>query len=136
MARSMQFGIESNRSVLSPARANCNPIAASKSHRTYIHANRSRNPQNDASAAPGSSASQRCLHTPTMRVALLCIVVAHASALGRKKRAGPSVTVAAVLAVDKKAVSKGDALFKKRTAASCDAAAKLYEAELEPTRPY
>ena len=68
-----------------------------------------------------------------VRIALLCIVVAHASALGRKKKNGPSVTVAAVLAVDKKVVGKGDALFKKRTAQSCDAAAKIYEAELERT---
>jgi len=59
-----------------------------------------------------------------MRVVLLCIVVAHASALGRKKKNGPSLKVAAVLAVDKKAVAKGDALFKKRTAQSCDAAAR------------
>jgi len=68
-----------------------------------------------------------------MRVALLCIVVAHASALGRKKTNGPSVKVSATLAVDKKAVGKADALFKKRTAQSCDAAAKIYEDELKRT---
>ena len=66
----------------------------------------------------------------TMRVvALLCL--AHASALGRKKTNGPSVKVSATLAVDKKVVGKADALFRKRTAQSCDAAAKIYEAELE-----
>ena len=64
-------------------------------------------------------------------VAWLCI--AHASALGRKKTNGPSVKVSATLAVDKKVVGKADALFKKRTAQSCDAAAKIYEAELERT---
>ena len=64
-------------------------------------------------------------------VALLCI--AHASALGRKKTNGPSVKVSATLAVDKKAVGKGDALFKKRTPQSCDAAAKIYEDELKRT---
>ena len=52
-----------------------------------------------------------------MRVVALCIL-AHASALGRKKTNGPSVKVSATLAVDKKAVGKADALFKKRTAAS------------------
>ena len=51
-----------------------------------------------------------------VRIALLCIFVAHASALGRKKTNGPSVKVSATLAVDKKVVGKGDALFKKRTA--------------------
>ena len=68
-----------------------------------------------------------------VRIALLCIFVAHASALGRKKTNGPSVKVSATLAVDRKVVGKGDALYKKRTAQSCDAAAKIYEAELERT---
>lgn len=69
-----------------------------------------------------------------MRVALLCIVAARGSALfGKKKLAGPTIKVAATLAVDKKTISKADVLFKKRTAASCDAAAKLYEAELKRT---
>jgi hypothetical protein len=68
-----------------------------------------------------------------MRITLLCILVAHASALGRKKTNGPSVKVSATLAVDRKVVGKGDALYKKRTAQSCDAAAKIYEAELERT---
>ena len=67
-----------------------------------------------------------------MRVVALCLV-AHASALGRKKTNGPSVKVSATLAVDKKVVGRADALFKKRTAASCDAVAKIYEDELKRT---
>ena len=42
---------------------------------------------------------------------LLCLFAAHTSALGRKKSNGPTIKVAATLAVDKKTISRADALF-------------------------